>query len=518
MLSTFVIGLREGLEAALIVSIVAAFLKKNGRSDLLRWVFAGIGVAVLLCAAVGVSLRAVSQSLPQRQQEALETVIGVIAVVMVTYMVIWMRRHARELKGQLEGAASAALAAGSGMALVAMAFLAVLREGFETSVFLLAAFNESSSGTAAGFGALLGVGVAIALGYGIYRGGVRLDLSKFFRATGVLLVLVAAGLVATALHTAHEAGWINTGQQQFVDLTAAVRPGSIQSSLLTGMLGIQERPTVIESLGWLAYLLPVGLYVAWPAGRSLSQRARRRSAVGLLAAGLATATLCVLLAPASPATGGPTDFGVLTAQLVTGSPAGAVFSTALGTGDAVARRDPARRAATEIHGGLRTDRYELVEPAPVEGQPRTATLGQVSSLNGGRLPLGANTTDAVDAPITLADLVTVQLTWWVEPTTTRVVDVRVVTTRQTVADLSTGTTPIGAPAESVVQPDSASVSAAVESARSDGANRQNRGTALAFAIAAGVVALIGAGWLLALSRFRRAVETDEAPIALAAQR
>src|SRR6195952_1679793 len=214
MLPTFVIGLREGLEASLIVGIVAAVLRQRGRLDLLRWVFAGVALAVLLCVGVGVALDVVSKDLPQRQQEGLETVVGALAVVMVTYMVIWMRRHSRDLKGQLEGAAAEALAAGSGFALVAMAFLAVMREGFETAVFLLATFNESASGASAWIGAILGILVAVGLGYAIFRGGVRLNLSKFFRATGVVLVLVAAGLVVNAVHTAHEAGWLNVGQDQ----------------------------------------------------------------------------------------------------------------------------------------------------------------------------------------------------------------------------------------------------------------------------------------------------------------
>jgi high-affinity iron transporter len=167
MLPTFVIGLREGLEAALIVSIVASFLRQRGRFDLLRWVFIGITAAVVLCLGVGIALELISKNLPQKQQEGLETVIGAVAVLMVTYMVIWMRRHSRDLKGQLEGATAEALAAGSGFALVAMAFLAVLREGFETAVFLLAAFNESESPTTAGAGASLGILVALALGYAI---------------------------------------------------------------------------------------------------------------------------------------------------------------------------------------------------------------------------------------------------------------------------------------------------------------------------------------------------------------
>src|SRR5258708_5108642 len=145
MLPTLVIGLREGLEAALIVGIIAAFLRKQGRTDLLRWALVGVAVAVAVCVGVGVALESVSASLPQRQQEGLETVIGVLAVALVTYMVIWMRRHSRELKGQLETSAAAALEGTStaGRTMVLMAGLAVLREGIETVVFLIAAFNES---------------------------------------------------------------------------------------------------------------------------------------------------------------------------------------------------------------------------------------------------------------------------------------------------------------------------------------------------------------------------------------
>ena len=257
MLPTLVIGLREGLEASLIVGIIAAFLRRQGRRDLLRWVYVGVGAAVLLCLGVGAALAALSANLPQRQQEGLETVVGFLAVVLVTYMVVWMRRHSRELKGQLEGLAAEALGNGGGRAMVAMAFLAVLREGFETVVFLLAAFNATADTGAAAGGAVLGIVIAIGLGYGIYRGGVRLNLSKFFRATGLVLVLVAAGLVVNGLHTAHEAGWLDIGQGPTVDLTWLVQPGSVESALLTGMLGIQDHPVVIEVIGWLAYLVPV---------------------------------------------------------------------------------------------------------------------------------------------------------------------------------------------------------------------------------------------------------------------
>jgi high-affinity iron transporter len=268
VLATFVIGLREGLEASLIVGIIAAFLGKHGRRDALRQVWFGVGAAVAICVGIAIALQVLAADLPQKQQEGLETVVGVLAVAMVTSMIVWMRRHARQLKGQLEGAAAAALANGSASALVVMAFLAVLREGFETAVFVLAVLNQPGSNAAsAGTGVILGLVVAVVIGWGIYRGGVKLNLAKFFKATGVVLVLVAAGLIMTALHTAHETGWINFGQQQTVDLAWLVRPGTPLAALLTGVLGLQPKPVLIEVVGWLLYAVPLTVLVLTPAKR-----------------------------------------------------------------------------------------------------------------------------------------------------------------------------------------------------------------------------------------------------------
>ncbi|HET9163861.1 MAG TPA: iron uptake transporter permease EfeU [Solirubrobacterales bacterium] len=264
MIPTFVIALREGVEASLIVGIIAAFLVKEGRRDALKQMWIGVGIAVVLCTAVAVLLRVVGEELPQRQQEGLETIVSLIAVATITYMIVWMRRNARGIKAELEGEAASALATGSTIALVGMAFLAVLREGFETTVFLLAAFQDSTNPTAAGAGAILGLAAAIAIGLGLYRGGVRINLTRFFRITGLVLVFVAAGLLATAAHTAHEAGWINGLQGQALDLTWLVQPGTVSGSLLTGMLGLQPQPTVIEAVVYLAYAVPMALFVVWP--------------------------------------------------------------------------------------------------------------------------------------------------------------------------------------------------------------------------------------------------------------
>jgi high-affinity iron transporter len=264
MIPTLVIGLREGLEASLIVGIVAAFLNRQGRRDALRQVWIGVALAILICLGIGVALHVTETELPQAQQEGLETVVGLFAVAMVTYMILWMRKHSRDMKGELEGAASAALANGSARALVAMAFLAVLREGFETVVFLLAAFNASGNALASGVGALIGIVIAIGLGYGIYRGGVKINLAKFFRVTGVVLAVIAAGLVMTAAHTANEAGWLTIGQQQAFDLSWLVQPGTPLSAILTGVLGLQPYPVWIEVVVYLVYLIPMLAILLWP--------------------------------------------------------------------------------------------------------------------------------------------------------------------------------------------------------------------------------------------------------------
>ena len=271
MLPTFVIGLREGLEASLIVGIVAAFLMRNGRSRDMWALWTGVGFGVALCLAGGIALRIAERNLPQRQQEGLETVVGLVAVAFVSWMVLWMRAHARELKGELEANAAAALATGSAWALILMAFLAVLREGFETAVFLLAILQSSTNATTSMIGAGLGIIVAVGIGYGIYRGGVKINMARFFRLTGIVLVLVAAGLLATAAHTAHEAGWLNSLQGQAFDLQWLVHPGSVRAALLTGMFGLQPQPTWAEVTAWLAYAVPFLFIVAVPprsAGRS----------------------------------------------------------------------------------------------------------------------------------------------------------------------------------------------------------------------------------------------------------
>lgn len=492
MLSTFVIGLREGLEAALIVGIVAAFLKQRGRRDLLRLVWAGVALAVLICLGVGLGLHAYSAELPQKQQEGLETVVGVIAVAMVTYMVVWMRRHSRELKQQLEGAASSALESGSGWALVAMAFLAVFREGFETAVFLLAAFNEAANPATAGAGAVLGVLVALGLGYGIYRGGVRINLSKFFRATGAVLVLVAAGLVVNALHTAHEAGWLTVGQGPTLDLSWLVRPGSVQSSLLTGMLGWQPQPVIIELAGWLLYLIPVGLYVLWPPGRSLSRPVALRVASGVAVAGVVAGTL--LYALASSATAPPTSIalatsggGSATVRQVTRDDSRLVVAT---SDRLPAQTWTLRGSGRSTLDGRAVQRYSVAGVAQSDPRlPARVSIEQLAALAGGRLPLGVSAgSEAATVPVRYTTSAGLAVS--VDTATGRVLDVAYARTTTAVATLSHGPTSLGTVRSDSVSATPAAVSAAANAASADTASARSRSSrhdlgVMAWAVAAG---------------------------------
>jgi FTR1 family protein len=279
MLPTFVIGLREGVEAALIVSIIATFLRQEGRKDALRWVWVGVLAAAAICLAVGVLLQVIDEELPQKEQEGLETVVGAIAVGIVTFMVVWMRKHAAGLGGELRRNTADALRDGSVKALVGMAFFAVFREGLETAVFLLAVFQNTDDPGTAGTGAILGLLAAIVIGFAIYRGGVKLNLTRFFRFTGIVLALVAAGLVASTLHTAHEAGWINFGQDQALDLTWLVVPGTWTAALLTGMLGLQPQPTTIEVAGYLLYAIPAITYILLPPRKKPAKEGAMKSTV-----------------------------------------------------------------------------------------------------------------------------------------------------------------------------------------------------------------------------------------------
>jgi len=188
-----------------------------------------------------------------------EAIIGFVAVIVLVSMVFWMRRAARSIKGELHGAIDAAMRApkGATWALIGMTFFAVGREGLESVFFLLAVFQQSP-GAAAPVGALLGLLVAVALGYALYRGGIRLDLRRFFRWTGIFILVVAAGLAAASLRSLHEAGIWNLLQARVYDLSDTLPVSSVLGTILSGVFNYQEAPTIGEA-GLYVVLLVVTL-------------------------------------------------------------------------------------------------------------------------------------------------------------------------------------------------------------------------------------------------------------------
>jgi high-affinity iron transporter len=278
MLPSLVIGLREGVEASLIVGIIAAFLGRG-----LRQMWAGVAIAAGLCLAIGIGLEILNQELPQRQQEMLETIVSVAAVGAVTFMIIWLSKHARSLRSEIEGSAANALANGSMLALVGMAFFAVFREGLETAVFLVAIFQSATDPVAAGAGAVIGLLIAFLIGFAIYKGGAKLNLGRFFKLTSIVLVFVAAGLLSSAAGTAWEAGWVTSLQSQPLDLSWLVVPGTWTSSLLTGMLGLHPHPTVLQIGLYFAYLIPMSMFVLWPERLRRTRREKPQAATASVA-------------------------------------------------------------------------------------------------------------------------------------------------------------------------------------------------------------------------------------------
>ncbi|MCW6507998.1 iron uptake transporter permease EfeU [Lichenifustis flavocetrariae] len=257
MLVAYLIMLREGIEAALIVGIIAGYLKQTGRERWMPSVWLGVALALALCVVIGVALNYTSGEFPQRQQEFFEGAVAVAAVAILTSMVFWMKKAARSIKAELQHSVDAALRPGDrqGWALVGMAFLAVGREGLESVFFLLATFQQSV-GPGVPVGAALGLLTAVGIGVAITYGGMRLDLRRFFRWTGVFIIFVAAGLLSGALRAFHEAGLWNGLQERAFDLSGILPVDSVLGTLLSGLLGYQDSPAIGEVLAYVVFLVP----------------------------------------------------------------------------------------------------------------------------------------------------------------------------------------------------------------------------------------------------------------------
>ncbi|SOE27273.1 iron uptake transporter permease EfeU [Streptomyces sp. OK228] len=266
MFGNYLIGLREGLEASLVVCILIAYLVKTGRKDALRPIWMGIGVAIALALGFGCAVEFGSQELTFEAQEALGGSLSIVAVGLVTWMVFWMRRTARHLKSELHGRLDAALAMGTG-ALVATAFLAVGREGLETALFVWASVHAASDGTPRPLiGVALGLATAVFLGWLFYRGALKINLAKFFTWTGGMLVVVAAGVLAYGVHDLQEADWIPGLRNLAFDISGTIPPDSWYGTLLKGVLNFQPDPTVLQVTVWALYLVPTLAIFLAPVG------------------------------------------------------------------------------------------------------------------------------------------------------------------------------------------------------------------------------------------------------------
>ncbi len=252
MVSALVIGLREGLEAALVVGMLLSYLSRVGRRDRAPSVWLGAVLAALVALGGGAVIFAMGGELEGTSEELFEGTALLLAVGVLSYMIYWMREQARDLRGNLQRRAAAALEA-SRWSLTAVAFLVVVREGLEMALFLFGS-AEASSPVATLAGGLLGLAGAIAVGYAIYRGGLRLNLGAFFSITGVLLVFFAAGMLAHGLHEYVEAGILPGLVDPLWDASAALPDGSTRGQLVESLVGFSGTPTLLEVLAYVGYL------------------------------------------------------------------------------------------------------------------------------------------------------------------------------------------------------------------------------------------------------------------------
>ncbi|MDQ6873728.1 MAG: FTR1 family protein [Actinomycetota bacterium] len=259
MVANYLIGLREGLEAALVVGILVAYLVQSGNRRRLSAVWAGVGAAIGISLGFGALLTfasSASAAMSFAAKEALGGILSVVAVAFVTWMIFWMRRTARHLRSELHTRLDAALAMGTG-ALVLTALLAVGREGLETSLFLWTAVQATGQTVQPLIGAALGLLTAVVIGYLLYRRAVRLNLATFFRWTGVGLVVVAAGVLAYGVHDLQEAGLLPGLGSLAFDVSGVIPPDSWYGTLLKGVLSFSPQSTWLQVATWLAYLVPV---------------------------------------------------------------------------------------------------------------------------------------------------------------------------------------------------------------------------------------------------------------------
>jgi len=269
--TSFLITLREGIEAALVVGLVLAAVRKTGALGMMRFVWYGVGAAVAMSALVGGGLALTAGSLSEEAAEVFEGVASLVAVGLLTFMIFWMRSQAVHMKRDIDGRVQAAAGIGSGWALGLLAFAAVGREGLETALFLFASFSATDA-LAATLGGAGGLAVAVLLGYGLYRGGLHLDLRTFFRATGALLIVLAAGMLAYGLHELQEVGAVPVMVEHLWDMNGVLDEKAGVGAFLKALVGYNGNPSLVEVAAYWAYLIGVGALFLRPEHSTTQKR------------------------------------------------------------------------------------------------------------------------------------------------------------------------------------------------------------------------------------------------------
>jgi high-affinity iron transporter len=282
MLAGFVIFLREGTEASIIVAVLCSYLDRAGHRRDFKAVFLGAGIAGFLAAAGGVAAYLTIRTYAgSRVQTIFETVTYGVAVVVLTYMTFWMRAHAKTISKELAAKAESAIGKREKLGLALLAFQAVGREGLETAVFTLAiVFAAGATQTLLGgfFGLIAALGVA----YAIFRAGKRLNLAAFFTTVGTLLIVFAAGLVADIIENFQQLGWVHVLHGQLWNTTSVMSEGSAIGDVFHSLFGYADRPTALQAVCYLVYVASaVGAYIALNRRSAARAMRSRQEAAGL---------------------------------------------------------------------------------------------------------------------------------------------------------------------------------------------------------------------------------------------
>ena len=251
---SLLIGLREGLEASIVVMVLVAFLVKSDRRDALKWVWLGVGAALAMTISVFMVIQFGENTISGLGAEAIAGIASLVAVAIVTTMVLWMKKAAAGISGQLRAEMADALQTGA-LAVVTLSFLAVGREGVETALFMVGYAEASTFWPLAGL--IVGVLIAVAIAYGMYKGAVRMNLAKFFKYTGIFLIVVAAGILSYGIGALQTVGWLPGLAHKAFDITSWFNWSSWYGEAIQGIFNVTPTPTVLQFAGWLTYLVVV---------------------------------------------------------------------------------------------------------------------------------------------------------------------------------------------------------------------------------------------------------------------